>query len=76
MEEFPSVVPVKLVLAFAHCSASTRKRERGERESIISVIPDMYYREPILAFFGWIPATNCGYDARYSFSVGRNLNCL
>ena len=70
MVEFPSVVPVKLVLAF------TRRREGGERESIISVIPDVFNRESILAFSGWIPATNCGYDARYSFSVGRNHNCL
>jgi len=76
MEEFPSVVPVELVLAFTLYTAYTRKRERWERESIISVIPDMCYQESILAFFGWIPATNCGYDARYSFSVGRNLNCL
>jgi len=27
MEEFPSVVPVKLVLAFTRCTASTRKRK-------------------------------------------------
>jgi hypothetical protein len=76
MEKFPSVIPVKLVLAFTRCSASTHKHERWERESIISVIPDIFNRESILAFFGWIPATNCGYDARDSFNVGRYLNCL
>jgi hypothetical protein len=44
MKEFPSVVPVKLVRAF------TRRREGEERESIISVIPDVSYRESILVF--------------------------
>jgi hypothetical protein len=50
------VIPVKLVLAFTRCSASTRKRGGGERESIIFVIPDIFNRESIRGFLGWIPA--------------------
>ena len=52
------VIPVKLVLAFTRCSASTCKREGGEREFIFLVIPDIVYRESIWGFYGWIPATD------------------
>ncbi|MDH3770381.1 MAG: hypothetical protein OET79_05275, partial [Nitrospirota bacterium] len=55
------VIPVKLVLAFTRWSASTRKREGGERGLIFLVIPDISNRESILGFGGWIPAYNCGY---------------
>jgi len=36
-----------LVLAFTRCSASTRKREGGERESLFLVIRDILNRESI-----------------------------
>jgi hypothetical protein len=60
MEEFPSVVPVKLLLAFTRWSASTRKHERGERESIISVIPDMCIGNPSWPFSDGYPLQTAG----------------
>ncbi len=63
------VISVKFVLAFTRWSASTRKREGGERGIIFLVIPDTF--AILMIFFRWILApandcrgklTDCGYD--------------
>jgi hypothetical protein len=58
MEELPSVVPVKPILVFTRCSASTRRREGG---SIFLVIPDIFNRASILVSFRM--------DTRYKLQV-------
>jgi len=42
----------------------TKMKIAPKPESIpIAVIPDMYYRESVLAFFGWIPPETPGMTA-------------
>ena len=69
MEEFPAAFLVKLVRAFSP------KREGGERESISSVIPDVFNPESILGSIRMDPRqklakmTEGEMDTRYKLRV-------